>query len=539
MNRLFSWFHNKNNSPSSTISRQDFIESLIVYKQIKEFSSCLHKKDDQTLCIDGFFRLLPTILDENYMSNLCELISKKSRLTANELSKIITNKLSRTILDKNFDLCEKILRLPFQSLKISLATYELIQLIHTCSNTNQLIQCLSILIEKNLPYDSEYLSWILIILFEHYIIGDEIIIEYLLNIKKNINLLFTCYGNNNITPLMLFFHLYSNNKCQTLIDNYLSNIDDLSILLQCDKWNRSYLIHLLCGQCQHESMEHSFENLPDDILDINEKLINQCPHASAVLSKFSMLYKLGNKCDTPIKMILTSQYCLSLRIILFNFLLENDPSIELKFDEFFQNFPSQSIRIYSKYIKRFVHNHNLNSVLTSVLFNQRNNDPHNEHTIEFLLKQGARIDNMNGMNNIITNLLLYSRSMIPFMLLDYSLYIDIPFQTWSNRMSPRMNLYICRIIQCGYPSESRTKFEEFKALLTEQSVKLVEKFIDLKNPLCLSKLCLQKLRGSLKHLGDEMIDKLKDHMPNRLRQSIILFGHDECLTYYESVMTNV
>ncbi|CAF3189579.1 unnamed protein product, partial [Rotaria sp. Silwood2] len=358
MNRIFSWFYNKNNSSSLTVPRRDFIESLIVHKQIKEFSSCLCKKDDRILCIDGFFRLLPTILDEKYMSNLFELICKKSRLTSNELSTIIINKLSRTILDKNFDLCEKILHLPIQSLKISLPTYELVQLIHTCSNTNQLIKCLSILIEKNLPYDSEYLSWILIIIFEHYTIGDEIIIEYLLNVKKNINLLFTCYGNNNITPLMLFFHLYSNNKCQILIDNYLSNINDQSILLQCDKWNRSYLMHLLCGQCQHEFMGNSFEMLPDGILDINEKLINQCPHASIVLSKFSMLYKLGNKCDTPIKMILTSQYCLSLRIVLFNFLLENDSSIELKFDEFFQHFPPLFIRIYSNYLKRLVHNHN-------------------------------------------------------------------------------------------------------------------------------------------------------------------------------------
>ncbi|CAF1090919.1 unnamed protein product [Rotaria sp. Silwood1] len=536
MNRLFSWFHHKNNSPSSTISRQDFIESLIVHKQIDEFSLCLRKKHDQTLCIDGFFRLLPTILDEHYMSNLFELISKKSRLTSNELSTIITNKLSRTILNKNFDLCEKILHLPIQSLKISLPTYELVQLIHTCSNTNQLIQCLSILIEKNLPYDSEYLLWILIIIFEHYIIGDEVILEYLLNIKKNINLLFTCYGNNNITPLMLFLHLYSNNKCQILIDNYLSNINDQSVLLQCDKWNRSYLMHLLCGQCQHEFIGNPFEILPDDILNINEKLINQCPNASAVLSKFSLLYKLGNRCDTPIKLILTSQYCLSLRIILFNFLLENDSSIEFKLDEFFQYFPPHSIRNYMNYLKRLVHNHNLNSVLTSVLFNQRNNDSSIEYTIEFLLKQGARIDNMSGMNCIITNLLLHGHSMIPFMLLNYSLYIHIPFQTWSTQQTSRMNLYICRIIQCGYPSEFRTKFEEFKSRLPEQTMKLVEKFIDLKNPSLLSKLCLQKLRSALKNLGDETIDKLKDYLPNRLRQSITLFGHDECLTYFRSVI---
>ncbi|CAF0855590.1 unnamed protein product [Rotaria sordida] len=120
------------------------------------------------------------------MSNLFELISKKSRLTSKQLSTIIVKKLLRAISNENFDLCEKILHLSFQTLQISLSTFELIKLIHSCSNKNQLIRCLSILIEKNLPHDCEYLSWILIIIFEYYIIGDEIIIEYLLNLKKKI-----------------------------------------------------------------------------------------------------------------------------------------------------------------------------------------------------------------------------------------------------------------------------------------------------------------------------------------------------------------
>ncbi|CAF0914249.1 unnamed protein product [Rotaria sp. Silwood1] len=535
MNRIFSLFHNKNDAPLSKISRKNFIESLIVHKQTKEFSSCLRQKDDRTLCIDGFFDLLPKILDENYMLNLFELIYKKSRLTSKQLSTIIVNKLSRAIFDENFDLCEKILHLPFQSLQMSLSTFALIKLTHACLNKNQLIRCLSILIDKNLPYDTEYFSWILITIFEHYIIGDEIIIEHLLNLKKNSNVLSTRYGNNNITPLMLFFHLYSNNKCQILIDNYLSNINDQSILLQCDRWNRSYLMHLLCGQCQHESEENSFEILPDDILDINKKLLNRCPHALVILSKFSMLYKLGNKCDTIIKTILTSQYCLSLRIILFNFLLENDSSMELKFNEFFNYFPPQSIPIYSNYLKRLVHKHNLNSALASVLFNHRNNQSI-EQTIKFLLQQGARIDHMKNMNYIITTLLSNNRSMIPFMLLDYSLYIDIPYQMWLNERSPSMTLYICRIIQCGYPNEFRTKFQEFKSHLSAQTVKVIEKFIDLKNPLCLSKLCLQKLRSSLKNLGDETNDKLKVYIPNRLRKSITFFGYDECLTYFRLVI---
>jgi hypothetical protein len=533
---MFSWFNKKNNSSTSTISRRDFIRSLIFHKQIKEFSSYLRQKDDRKLCIDEFFRLLSLTPDEKYMSDIFVLITKNGGFKSTELSTIITNQLSSAILSRDFDLCEKILHLPFQSLKINLPTYEITQLIHTCSDSEQSIRCLSILIEKNLPYDSEYLSWILIILFEYYSIGDEIIIEHILNIKININLLFKCYGNSNVTPLMLFLHLYSNTKCQVLIDYYLSNINDQSILLQCDKWNRSYLMHLLCGQCQHGSEENSFEILSDDSEEINKQLINQCPHTSAVLSKFSMLRKLGNKFDTPIKTILTSGYCLPLRIILLNYLLENDSSIEFKSDEFFQNFPSKSIPIYAKYLKRLVQNRNLDSALYSVLQNSINTDQTLEHTIKFLLQQGARINNMSTIHYVIIYQILHTRSMIPFILLDYSLYTDISYDLWLTRRTPRLNLYICRLIQCGYPSEFRQKFQEFKGQLDEQTVKLVAEFIDLKNPPCLSKLCLQKLRSSLKHLGNETIDKLKDYLPIHLKQSIIHYGHSECRTYFQAVI---
>jgi len=526
MSNIFSWFRKKNNSSyASKLSRKDFIKSLIVHKQIKEFSSYLRQKDDRTLCIEAFFELLPSILEEKYTPDLVELITKKSGLKSNQLSTIVTNQIASSILKKDFDLCEKILNLPFQSLKISLPTYEIVQLIHTCSNTEQLIQCLSILIEKNLPYDSEYLLWILIILLEGYQIGDEIIIEYILNINKHINLLFTCYGNNNVTPLMLFLHLYSNNKCQLLIDHYLSNIKDQSILFQCDKWNRSYLMHLLCGQCQHGLDENSFEILSDDMEEMNKQLMNQCPHASAVLSKFSMFYKLKNTCVTPVKTILISQYCLPLRIILLNYLLVNDTSNEFKFDEFFQHFPSKSIPKYINYLKRLVQNQNLNSTLLSLLLNRTNDDD----TITFLLRHGARINDMSIVNNAITDLILYSRSMIPFTLLDYGLYTDISYAVWLGHQTPRMNFYICRAIQCGYSSELRAKFNELKTHLPQQALN----FLDLKNPPCLSKLCLQKLRSSLKNLGDETIDKLKDDLPNYLRQSITSYGHDESRAYFQ------
>src|ERR1700722_13782706 len=125
MSKMFSWFYKKNNSSLSTISRKDLIKSLIVHKQIKEFSSYLRQKDNRTLCIECFFQLLPSILDEKYVSDLFELITKKSGLKSDQLSTIIANELSTAILVKNFDLCEKILNLPFQSLKISLPTYEI------------------------------------------------------------------------------------------------------------------------------------------------------------------------------------------------------------------------------------------------------------------------------------------------------------------------------------------------------------------------------------------------------------------------------
>jgi hypothetical protein len=63
----------------------------------------------------------------------------------------------------------------------------------------------------------------------------------------------------------------------------------------------------------------------------------------------------------------------------------------------------------------------------------------------------------------------------------------------------------------------------------------VEEFIDLKNPQSLSKLCLQKLRGSLKNLGDETKEQLKDYVPDRLRSSITRLGYDECGKYYRTV----
>ncbi|CAF2136344.1 unnamed protein product [Rotaria magnacalcarata] len=538
MDTIRSWFQTKKNVSST--GRYDYIESLIFHQQTNEFISHLLQKKNQELCVDTFFRLLPTIPDEKYMKILFELIYKKARFKSNQLSAIIVTELSRAIRDKNFELCERILSLPLQSLQIPLGAYEITQLMHTCPDRDQLFRCLSILIERNLLYDSEYYSWILIVVFEHYTIGDDLTIEYLLTVRKTANLLFSYYGNNNITPLMLFFHLYSNKKCQEIIDNYLSNIDDQYVLLECDKWNRSYLMHLLCGKCEHGSnASYYLGALPNDISDINRKIFDQCPHASTMLSRVSMLYKLGNRFDAPIKTIMTSQFCLPLRMVLLNFLLENDPLVEIKLDEFFKYFPSESVPLYWNYLKHIVHKQNLNDVLSSVLFNYNIQAKSNEQTVEFLLKQGARITNTDNIKSNIVHLILYSRSTIPFMLLDHGVYVDISYEACSSSRNHRMYFYVCRVIQCGYPSEIRTKFEEFKSSQPEYNIKLISSFIDLKNPTCLSGLCFQKLRNSAKDLSDETIEKFKPYMPSRLVKSVVGYGHEESKEYYKWVLSNV
>ena len=510
---LFS-FSKKTHPFSSDAARRELIKSFIVQRQTKEFCAYLRRNEDRMLCFQGFFQLLPKMLDDQYLGELFEIMLKKSRLKPAEISKIISDQLSSAIREKNFLLCEKILYLPFQSFALTLPTFEFIQFIHNCFDSDQLIRCISKLIEKNLPHDSEYLSWVLIILFEHYRIGDEILIEHLLNLKTSIDLLCTCYGNSNVTPLMLFFHLYANETCQNLLNSYLSNIPSTSVLLQCDTWNRSYLMHLLCARCEHA-------------LDDNDL---QCPHSSTILSRFAMLDQLGNRFDTPMKSILTSDLCFPLRMTLIKAYLAMHPTSEIPLNELFQYFPSKYLATYRRDLQQMICNRNCNSVLTSQL--QRADDT----IIGFLLTEGARCESLVDHTQIIVNLLADTRSFIPFLLLDYSFHVDVPFNQWSTRRNPRMNLYICRVLQCGYPSEFRTKFDQFKSQLSEQTVKEIEKFVDLKNTTSLSKLCLQKLRSSLKHLGDETIDRLKDHLPVHLRQSIVRYGYDQCQPYFQSVL---
>lgn len=516
---IFSFSRKKTPTlPTSILQASTLIRSLIENKQIKELCSHLQRNEDRAFCFEVFFLLSPSISDDRYLGEVFDTMVKKSRMKSSEISTILSKQLSSAILQKNFDQLEKILHLPYPSVPITLSTFELIKLIENCPDSNQVIRCLSILIEKNLPHDSEYLTWILIILCEHYRTGDEIIIDYLLNLKKPIDLLFTSYGNHNVTPLMLFIHLYSNSKCQILLDDYLEKISSTSVLLQCDRWNRSYLTHLLCGQCEHQ-------------IEDNE---TACPHASMMLSRFSMLDQLGNRLDTPMKTILTSSYCFPLRMKLVKCYLDNHSSYEILLDEFFLHFPPKFIPNYQDDLKCMIHNRDLTSTLISQLKLFKDDNA----TIRFLLKQGARIQSNNTeIQPIIFNYLMNIRSIIPFVLLDYSFYIDISFEQWLVRPNPRMNMYICRVLQCGYPSEFRAKFDQFKTHLTGQTVKEIEKFVDVKNVAPLSRLCLQKLRSSLKDLGDETIEQLTSHLPSHLKHSIVHYGYDQCQPYFRTVVS--
>jgi hypothetical protein len=317
---------------------------------------------------------------------------------------------------------------------------------------------------------------------------------------------------------MLFFHLYSNNKCQLLIDHYLSNINDPSVLLQRDKWDRSYLMHLLCGRCHHDLDENSLER-------------NQCPQASAVLARFSMLYKLGNRCDTMIKKILTSDFCISLRMVLLNYLKSNS-SEDIPLDDLFNCFPAKFLSIYEDDLKRLIKNRNLDSVLTSQILSRGNDNNALDYKVKFLLQQGARIQRTDTIDSAIFLLVTSTSSMTPFILLDYSYCLDISFETWLQRRNQRANLYICCVLYYGYPSEIRQKFNEFKAYLPNKTVHAIEKLIDVKTPACLSKLCLRKLRSSLQDLGDETIEQLRDDLPTYLRKSIVSYGYDQFRVYF-------
>ena len=351
-------------------------------------------------------------------------------------------------------------------------------------------------------------------------------------LAKHPSLIQPYVSENGVTPLMLFFHLYTSDKCRELIDAYLSTLEDQSVLLQCDRWNRSYLAHLLCGQCQHES-----DSDPSDVAI--DDWSNRCPHASYILSRFAMLHTLGNRCENPIKTIFRSMYCLPLRMLLFNYLRENDPSFQLNVAEFFQYFPLVSLPTYSTYLKRILHEQDLSPALLSVI---KLHHVHQESTadgIRFLLRLGARLENTEFISFYVMNLLALQRSTAPFILLDYGFYVGPTHDSWSWRSrTPRVVLYICRLLQCGYPTEFRANFDTYKASMPESTVKLIEEFIDMKVPPRLSRLCLQTLRSSLRDLGDQTLDQLRDRLSAPLHHSIVHLGHDECRKLYHDTMNS-
>ena len=181
---------------SSIPCTKDSAASLIVRRQVKEFIACVRQKRNRAVCFSAYISLLSTIGDHQYMAALFDTIVKKSSIPSSELSTILAEQLSRQILERKFDTCESILRLPLQSLRIPLPSYELTQFIRGNSDTDQVCRCLSILIERNLRHDKDYVSWMLITLFTNYVKGREQIIEHVLKLAKHVSLTQTCFGRS-------------------------------------------------------------------------------------------------------------------------------------------------------------------------------------------------------------------------------------------------------------------------------------------------------------------------------------------------------
>ncbi|CAF0807178.1 unnamed protein product [Adineta ricciae] len=534
MSRLFSWLLKANNVPTTPACREIYFEFLIKDKRLKELTTCLQRKSDRSDCINGFFNLLSKLPDDAYMDEVFELIITKSRLPPTQIARLVVDRLSQAISSKDFGLFERILRLPFSLIQIPLSTYDASRFISTCSDSDQVTRCLSILIEKNLRFDPEYPSWILILLIEHYKTGEEIVIENFLREQRNAQFLYVQYGDCRVTPLMIFLHLYSNPKCQAIIDQQLSNIQDPSVLLQYDRWNRSYLMHLICTECQHVVNTASTTLLSNDLTEVNDEFIKQCPCASVIFSQFVRLYELGNKFEAPVKTIFNSRLCFPLRMKLFNYLWENNAADQIKLDDFFVNFPSMFISNYQYYLKRLVHNRNLDQALTSVVLNSRDHSQRVDAKITFLLRQGARINDMNVISSIILSLLNGVQSSTPFMLLDYDMPIKVDSQLLSSTSTRNKTLYILRAAQCGYTNVSQSRFECFKSTQSQFMISMIDKLVDIKSPTSLSNLCRRKLRRSLKNLGDDIMNKLNEILPNRLVQSIRLYEYHKWLTFYHN-----
>lgn len=520
MSRVLTWFgKNSNSSSMAIITRSNLLKSFLINKQIDAFTRYLKQKDTQQLCIDSFFYFLCELDDEIFIldifNRIFRLIGRK------QMSLLIINKLQTAIRDKNFPKCFQLLHLPFPQMKIPLETSKILEFIHHNWPTDQLFDCLTILITNNLHFDSEYLPWLLITLFEHYQTGDELIIKYILELKPSTDPLTQIYGNNSLTPLMLFFHLYTNEKCQQILDIYLSNIKDLNIFNQVDKWNRSYLTHLLYGRCQHAIQTD-----------------HQCPHEDVILSRFVMLYKLGNRCENLVRTIFVSEYCFSLRMKLADYLFEHRLVDENRIDEIFLNFPPTYFQFYEQQLKQLIQNRNLDSTLSTLVKQQVNFHRNLDQLVKFLLQNGARIRNPTEIEQTTLDLLLnFNQSLIPFLLLDYGFPVSISFQIWSNRSNDRLNLYVIRQIQCGYAREFREKYERFRTRLSQSTVEAMDKFIDIRNPSRLKQLCFQHLRKSLVDLSEKTIEDLNGFLRFKLRHSIRVYGYDECHSFVQTVLS--
>ncbi|CAM4916410.1 unnamed protein product [Rotaria socialis] len=508
------------------------IYNSIANQQIDKFIICVRQSSHSINCLRIFFELLPTLTNDNYVFELVEVLNQ-SPLTSDELSTTTTKHLCHLLSDKYFDRFEQILHLPFRSFSLTFSIFQLMEFIRQCTDFQQLIRCLTILINRHIPHANGYPSWILQGILARYRPGDEKLIESLLKIKTNVNILYIGDNNTGTTPFMLLMRLCTNEKCLPLIDEALSNIKEPTLMNYVDNWDRSYLSYLLCAVCEHKSINVSQQN--------TEESFSSCPNAQAVLRLFAQLWGFGNRCSYLIQTILNSQFCFSLRLALFDCVLKFDSSasvIKENINTFFTYFPSIYIPQYSTYLKRLALDQSLNQALLNVLEGKSSEDRHLITKIKFLLQQGSRIEPMKTIPDYTRELLLNSHSPIPFLLLDYAIHMEIPDTSSTNQINIIVNLYVRHLAEWGYRQSWQTYFDQYQSTLLPATIDYLEK-IRYKIPQHLSTLCIQRSRSLLINLGDNILEKLGEHLSHNLIRSLTRLAYDQHYSFFCKVSGHI
>ncbi|CAF1959101.1 unnamed protein product [Rotaria magnacalcarata] len=365
--------------------------------------------------------------------------------------------------------------------------------IHQCPDFQQLIRCLTILMNRHILDSNVYPSWILQGILDRYCSGDEKLIESLLKIKTNVKILYISDNNTGMTPFMSLMRLCTHEKCLPLIDEALSNIHDPTLLNHVDNWNR-----------YQQNAEES---------------CSSCLNAQAVLRLFAQLWGFGNRCSYLTQTIFNSQFCFPPRLALFDYVLKFDSSasaIEENINTFFTYFPSIYIQQYSTYLKRLARDQSLNQAPLNVL-------------------DGSCIDPMKAIPDYTQELLLDSRSPIPLLLLDYNIHMEIPGSSSTNRIYGIADLYLLYLAEWGYRHSWQTYFDQYQSNLLPATIDYLEK-IRRKMPQPLLTLCIQRVRSSLINLSDETQEKLREHLSNNLIRSLTRLAYDQHYSFFCKVI---